>query len=125
MIHLCADEHWHHLEFHELPNECDQFQLWNLVVDLFLKGLKIAVDCANGAASESAPDLYARAGAEVIAIHNAPNGININDNCGSTHLESLIETVKKNNCDLGIAHDGDADRCLAIDAQRNVLRNQL
>ena len=60
-----------------------------------LKGLKIAVDCANGAASESAPDLYSRAGAEVIAIHNTPNGININDNCGSTHLESLIETVKK------------------------------
>ena len=86
-----------------------------------LKGLKIAVDCANGAASEVAPDLYSRAGAEVIAIHNAPNGININDNCGSTHLESLIETVKKNNCDLGIAHDGDADRCLAIDAQGNVI----
>jgi phosphoglucosamine mutase len=86
-----------------------------------LKGLKIAVDCANGAASESAPDLYSRAGAQVIAIHNAPNGININDNCGSTHLESLIETVKKNNCDLGIAHDGDADRCLAIDAQGNII----
>jgi phosphoglucosamine mutase len=86
-----------------------------------LKGLKIAVDCANGAASEVAPDLYSRAGAEVIAIHNAPNGININDNCGSTHLESLIETVKKNNCDLGIAHDGDADRCLAVDAQGNVI----
>jgi phosphoglucosamine mutase len=86
-----------------------------------LKGLKIAVDCANGAASEVAPDLYSRAGAQVIAIHNAPNGININDNCGSTHLESLIETVKKNNCDLGIAHDGDADRCLAIDNEGNVI----
>jgi phosphoglucosamine mutase len=86
-----------------------------------LKGLKIAVDCANGAASEVAPDLYSRAGAQVIAIHNAPNGININDNCGSTHLESLIETVKKNNCDLGIAHDGDADRCLAIDHEGNVI----
>jgi len=86
-----------------------------------LKGLKIAVDCANGAASESAPDLYQRAGADVIAIHNAPDGININDNCGSTHLESLIETVKKNKCDLGIAHDGDADRCLAIDSQGNII----
>jgi phosphoglucosamine mutase len=86
-----------------------------------LKGLKIAVDCANGAASEVAPDLYSRAGAQVIAIHNAPNGININNNCGSTHLESLIETVKKNNCDLGIAHDGDADRCLAIDNEGNVI----
>ena len=86
-----------------------------------LKGLKIAVDCANGAASEVAPDLYSRAGAQVVAIHNAPNGININDNCGSTHLESLIETVKKNSCDLGIAHDGDADRCLAIDNEGNVI----
>lgn len=86
-----------------------------------LKGLKIAVDCANGAASEVAPDLYSRAGAQVLAIHNAPNGININDNCGSTHLESLIETVKKNSCDLGIAHDGDADRCLAIDNEGNVI----
>jgi phosphoglucosamine mutase len=86
-----------------------------------LKGLKIAVDCANGAASEVAPELYSRAGAQVIAIHNAPNGININNNCGSTHLESLIETVKKNNCDLGIAHDGDADRCLAIDNEGNVI----
>ena len=86
-----------------------------------LKGLKIVVDCANGAASEVAPDLYSRAGAQVIAIHNAPNGININDNCGSTHLESLIETVKKNSCDLGIAHDGDADRCLAIDNEGNVI----
>jgi phosphoglucosamine mutase len=86
-----------------------------------LKGLKIAVDCANGAASEVAPDLYSRVGAQVIAIHNTPNGININDNCGSTHLESLIETVKKNNCDLGIAHDGDADRCLAIDDEGNVI----
>jgi phosphoglucosamine mutase len=86
-----------------------------------LKGLKIAVDCANGAASFVAPDLYHRAGAEVIAIHNTPNGININENCGSTHLASLIETVKNNNCDLGIAHDGDADRCLAVDNLGNVI----
>ncbi|MFM1826275.1 MAG: hypothetical protein RLZZ37_910 [Actinomycetota bacterium] len=86
-----------------------------------LKGLKVVVDCANGAASEVAPDLYQRAGAEVIAIHNAPNGININDNCGSTHMSSLIEIVKKEKADLGIAHDGDADRCLAVDEAGNII----
>ncbi|MFM9130460.1 MAG: phosphoglucosamine mutase [Actinomycetes bacterium] len=86
-----------------------------------LKGLKVVVDCANGAASDVAPDLYQRAGAEVIAIHNAPNGININDNCGSTHMGSLIERVKKEKADLGIAHDGDADRCLAVDESGNII----
>ncbi|MCX6451013.1 MAG: phosphoglucosamine mutase [Actinobacteria bacterium] len=79
-----------------------------------LRGLKIVVDCANGASSEVAPEVYARAGAEVIAISNEPNGWNINENCGSTHLENLIAEVKKHNADIGIAHDGDADRCLAI-----------
>ena len=64
-----------------------------------LKGLKIVVDCANGAASEVAPDVYHRAGAEVIAIHNSPNGLNINENCGSTYMQSLIETVKKEKAD--------------------------
>ena len=86
-----------------------------------LSGIKVVVDCANGAASEVAPEVYARAGAEVIAISNRPNGLNINDNCGSTHLENLIAEVKKQGADLGIAHDGDADRCLAIDADGNLV----
>jgi phosphoglucosamine mutase len=86
-----------------------------------LSGIKVVVDCANGAASEVAPEVYARAGAEVIAISNQPNGLNINDNCGSTHLENLIEEVKKHGADLGIAHDGDADRCLAVDASGNLV----
>ena len=86
-----------------------------------LSGIKVVVDCANGAASEVAPEVYARAGAEVIAISNQPNGLNINENCGSTHLENLITEVKKNGADLGIAHDGDADRCLAIDASGKVI----
>jgi phosphoglucosamine mutase len=86
-----------------------------------LTGIKVVVDCANGAASEVAPEVYARAGAEVIAISNQPNGLNINDNCGSTHLENLIAEVKKHGADLGIAHDGDADRCLAIDASGNLV----
>ena len=86
-----------------------------------LSGIKVVVDCANGAASEVAPEVYARAGAEVIAISNQPNGLNINENCGSTHLENLIAEVKKHGADLGIAHDGDADRCLAIDASGNLV----
>jgi phosphoglucosamine mutase len=86
-----------------------------------LSGIKVVVDCANGAASEVAPEVYARAGAEVIAISNQPNGLNINENCGSTHLENLIAEVKKQGADLGIAHDGDADRCLAIDANGNLI----
>jgi phosphoglucosamine mutase len=81
-----------------------------------LSGLRIVVDCANGASSVAAPEAYRRAGAEVIAIHHSPDGLNINDNCGSTHLESLREAVVANGVDLGIAHDGDADRCLAVDA---------
>ena len=86
-----------------------------------LAGVKVVVDCANGAASEVAPEVYARAGAEVIAISNKPNGLNINENCGSTHLENLITEVKKHGADLGIAHDGDADRALAIDATGKVI----
>jgi phosphoglucosamine mutase len=68
-----------------------------------------------------APEVYARAGADVIAISNKPNGLNINENCGSTHLENLITQVKSSGADLGIAHDGDADRCLAVDASGNLI----
>ena len=88
-------------------------------VETPLKGLKIVVDCANGASSFVAPQAYQRAGAEVIAIFNRPNGWNINDDCGSTHLHQLRAAVLKEGADLGIAHDGDADRCLAIDAAGN------
>jgi phosphoglucosamine mutase len=81
-----------------------------------LDGLRVVVDCANGAASAVAPEAYRRAGAEVTAIHAAPDGLNINDNCGSTHMEALVEAVRAGGADLGIAHDGDADRCLAVTA---------
>jgi len=84
-----------------------------------LTGIKVVVDCANGASSRVAPKAYERAGAEVIAISAAPNGININDGCGSTHLENLKAKVLEVGADLGIAHDGDADRCLAVDANGN------
>jgi phosphoglucosamine mutase len=80
-----------------------------------LAGLRIVVDCANGAASTIAPEVYARAGAEVIAIHADPDGLNINDACGSTHMEDLVEAVRAHGAHAGIAHDGDADRCLAVD----------
>ncbi len=85
-------------------------------IDVSLTGLKVVVDCANGASSFTAPVALSRAGAEVIAIANTPDGWNINDGVGSTHLDFLRNAVLKNGADVGIAHDGDADRCLAIDA---------
>jgi len=86
-----------------------------------LDGLRVVVDCANGAAWAAAPRAYREAGAEVIAIHALPDGENINADCGSTHLDNLREEVLRENADLGIAHDGDADRCLAIDGAGNVV----
>ena len=85
-------------------------------IDVSLSGLKVVVDCANGASSFTAPVALSRAGAEVIAIANTPDGWNINDGVGSTHLDFLRNAVLKNGANVGIAHDGDADRCLAIDA---------
>jgi len=79
-----------------------------------LTELKVVVDCANGAASTVAPGAYEQAGAVVTAISATPTGWNINENCGSTHLENLINEVKKTGADIGIAHDGDADRCLMV-----------
>ncbi|WP_328465043.1 phosphoglucosamine mutase [Actinoplanes sp. NBC_00393] len=86
-----------------------------------LDGIKVVVDCANGAASEAGPVAYREAGAEVIAIHAEPDGLNINDECGSTHLDKVREAVLREGADLGIAHDGDADRCLAVTASGEVV----
>jgi phosphoglucosamine mutase len=86
-----------------------------------LDGLSVVVDCANGAASTAAPRAYAAAGARVIAIHDQPDGLNINDGCGSTHLGAVQEAVLAHGADLGLAHDGDADRCLAVDAAGHVI----
>ncbi len=86
------------------------------VSTLRLDGLTVVVDCAHGAASSVAPRAYRAAGARVIAINAEPNGLNINDDCGSTHLDSVRSAVIAHRADLGLAHDGDADRCLAIDA---------
>ena len=81
-----------------------------------LEGLKVVVDPANGAASHAAPEALRRAGAEVIAINDRPDGLNINEDCGSTHISGLRAAVVEHGADAGIALDGDADRCLAVDA---------
>jgi len=86
-----------------------------------LDGLTVVVDCAHGAASVAAPRAYRAAGARVVAINAEPDGLNINDRCGSTHLESLRSAVLAHGADLGLAHDGDADRCLAVDADGEVV----
>lgn len=80
-----------------------------------LKGLKVVLDCANGASSQIAPEVFRRLGATVYPYYNDPDGTNINDNCGSTHLGQLKERVRSGNFDLGVAFDGDADRCLIVD----------
>lgn len=81
-----------------------------------LDGLKVVLDCAHGAAYEAAPDAFERAGARVVAINAEPDGLNINEGCGSTHLEQLQRAVVEHGADVGFAFDGDADRCLAVDA---------
>ncbi len=86
-----------------------------------LAGLRVVVDCANGAASAYAPELLSRAGADVIAIGAEPDGLNINLGCGSTSLSVLSAAVVRHGADAGIAHDGDADRCLAVDASGQVI----
>ena len=78
-------------------------------------GMKVALDCANGCASVTAPKIFERLGAECHLLHAEPNGLNVNQNCGSTHIGGLQEYVKAHGCDLGFAFDGDADRCLAVD----------
>ena len=86
-----------------------------------LSGLKVVLDCANGAAYEVAPSVLRRLGAEVTVLFNEPDGVNINSACGSTHLEKLQQAVVTAGADVGVAHDGDADRCLLVDAQGQVV----
>ena len=89
--------------------------------NLSLKGLKIVVDCANGAAYSVAPKIFSELGAEVIVMHNKPNGKNINKNCGALHPESLVKKVVEEKADAGIALDGDADRVIMVDENGKVL----
>jgi phosphoglucosamine mutase len=86
-----------------------------------LAGITVVVDGANGAASYVGPEALRRAGATVVEIHTAPDGLNINDNCGSTHLGDLVAAVREHGADAGVAFDGDADRCLAVDANGDIV----
>lgn len=86
-----------------------------------LSGLRVVLDCAHGAASGCSPEAFAAAGAEVVVIGAEPDGLNINDGYGSTHLEKLQESVVAHQADMGVAHDGDADRCLAVDHTGEVI----
>ena len=85
------------------------------------KDKKVALDCSNGSASSIAKSVFDALGADTFVIHNEPNGTNINDNCGSTHIESLQKFVVEKGCDVGFAYDGDADRCLAVDSEGNLI----
>ena len=85
------------------------------------KNMKVALDCANGSASAIAKNVFDALGAETHVINMEPNGLNINTNCGSTHIENLQKFVVDSGCDVGFAYDGDADRCLAVDAKGNLV----
>ena len=90
-------------------------------VNADFSGMKIALDCANGSASFTAPELFTQLGADFEVLSAVPNGININRNCGSTHIETLQKFVKENKCDAGFAFDGDADRLIAVDEKGNIV----
>ncbi len=92
-----------------------------MTADGDFKGMKIALDCANGSASVTARALFTRLGAKCCIINETPNGTNINENCGSTHLEQLQKFVVENKCDIGFAFDGDADRLLVVDENGEVV----
>lgn len=91
-------------------------ELIKTVQGISLKGLKVGIDCANGATHEISQNVIQKLGATVYPINNNPNGININENCGSTHMQGLIAHVTQNKLDIGIAFDGDGDRCLVVDS---------
>ena len=108
------------LEFrHDLLGEYIDFVL--STTDVRFDGMKIVLDCANGAAYEAMPTVLKRLGAQLTLIGVNPDGININDNCGSTHIERLQKVVVEEGAAIGIAHDGDADRCLCVDANGNII----
>ncbi|OFI06835.1 phosphoglucosamine mutase [Clostridium acetireducens DSM 10703] len=123
-------------KFHSLPSpigeelgrrtieeraERDYINFAKSTIDVDLKGLKIALDCANGAAYKTSVNAFKELGAEVLVINNNPNGFNINKNAGSTHPESLINFIIEKGCDFGFAFDGDADRCIAVDEKGNII----
>lgn len=104
---------------HEMLQEYIDFVL--STTEERFEGMKIVLDCANGAAYETMPAVLKALGADVIVLNAQPDGININDKCGSTHMELLQKAVLDNGADFGIAHDGDADRCLCVDEKGRII----
>ncbi|MBV4419011.1 phosphoglucosamine mutase [Clostridium tyrobutyricum] len=99
----------------------DYIEFAKSTIDIDLTGLKVALDCANGASSVTSVKAFKELGANVYVINNDPDGVNINKNCGSTHCKELMEYVVNKKCDIGFAFDGDADRCLAVDERGNLI----
>lgn len=99
----------------------DYIEFAKKTIDSKLEGVKVALDCANGAAYKAAVKAFRELGAEVYVINDNPDGTNINEKCGSTHPEELMDYVVKKGCDMGFAFDGDADRCLAVDEKGNLI----
>jgi phosphoglucosamine mutase len=99
----------------------DYINFLKSIVDVDFTGMKIAMDCAEGASYYAAPEVFRELGAEVHVIHNNPDGKNINKNCGSTHMEDIKKFTVEKGCHVGFAFDGDADRCLAVDENGNVI----
>lgn len=108
-------------KIHEHDAVRDYVDYLKTIVDIDFNGLKVVLDCANGAAYKVAPMVFEELGADVVAINNTPDGNNINDNCGSTHPEGLQEEVLRNNADLGLAYDGDADRLIAVNEKGQIV----
>lgn len=100
---------------------CDYINHVIKTVDYRLDGMEIALDCSNGSSSRTAEKLFTTLGAKCHMLFDKPNGININDDCGSTHMDNLIRYVKEHKLDAGMAFDGDADRCLAVDEKGDIV----
>ncbi len=107
--------------FYEKNAEWDYIRHIMKTVDCDFRGIKVAIDCANGSASNTAKKLFEGLGASCVMLSNKPDGTNINENCGSTHIEQLQKATVENKCMVGLAFDGDADRCLAVDENGEVI----
>ncbi len=107
--------------YHDKNAEWDYIRYIMKTIDHNLSGLRVAIDCANGSACATAEKLFSGLGAKVLIVNDKPNGVNINDRCGSTYLNLLSDFTVKNKCHVGVAFDGDADRCLAVDENGEIL----
>ncbi|MGN1134148.1 MAG: phosphoglucosamine mutase [Oscillospiraceae bacterium] len=107
--------------YYEQDAEWDYIRHIMKTVDCDFRGIKVAIDCANGSASNTAKKLFEGLGAKCVMLSNKPDGTNINENCGSTHIEQLQKATVDNKCSVGLAFDGDADRCLAVDEKGDVI----